>query len=126
MSRLYIGILLLVFLLVAGIVVSLLMPRYHLPVAEKLYLAAELCARGKTEAATVAFAQAQMLWEKHRSFTSSVCDHEPQDDIDALLAMAAYRARTGQWEEFGACCARLAVMTEDMSKLHGLSFSQIL
>ena len=126
MSRLHIGIFLLIFLLLAGIGVAWLMPRFHMPISQKFFRAAELCAQGQGGEAIEQFHEAQTLWEKYRTFTASVCDHQPQHDIDALIAEAVYWGSTEVWDEFGACCSRLALMTKELSKLHGLNLSQLL
>ena len=126
MKRMWVGLCLLLVLLMLGITTSILMPALHLPVAEDLHLASRCALSGDTRQAVSAFRSARQRWEKYRDITASVCDHQPQDDMDALFAEIAFRAETGQWAEFGAGCARLAVMAEDMAKLHGISLPQIL
>lgn len=126
MTRLWIGAGLLVLLLMIGIVTSLLMPMFHLPVAENLHLAAVYTREGDMERAAASFREAQAIWEEHRTFTASVCDHEPQDAMDALFGETEQRLLAGDYVSFGAGCAKLSVMAEDISRLHGLSLSQLL
>lgn len=124
--RLWIGIFLLVFLLLLGIGASVLMPRFHDPIAAGLQNAADLCAAGDSGKAYEVFLAARARWERYHAFTESVCDHQPQDAMDALFAATDHQGKAGQWEDFGAGCAQLAAMAKELRELHGLSLSQIL
>lgn len=126
MTRFWIGIGLLIVLLLCGILTAVLMPKFHLPVADALENAAAYSLSGDYENAEIAFKTAENRWEKYHDFTAAFCDHDKQDEMDAMFSRIAFEASNGKWEEFGADCASLSVMARDLSTLHGISLPQLL
>lgn len=124
MKKLYLGCGLLLAMLALGVTFSILMPRLHDPVAQDLKAAAEQALLEDWEAADAAFLRAKDQWEKYKDLTAMVCDHKPQEEMQALFAQVEVYCRTRD-SQFAAACRQLAEMAEGMSDLHSISLPHL-
>ena len=113
MKRCWFGGGLLVLLLIAGLLVSREMGRFHLSLREELLQAAELTAEDREAAQSLAN-QAREKWESRRKFAAVLSDHAPMDQIQEHFTLLTPEAEE---EDFREVCLRLAAQLEALG--HG-------
>lgn len=126
MKRLYIGIGFLAALLAVGIGITVAFARLHEPLAEDLLAAAELAEAGNWEEVEPLVAKIRRDWEKCRDFTAAVADHEPLEEMEALLAQIEVYARHRDGPNFSAAAMALAHMAAAMAESQSLTWWNLL
>ena len=118
MKRIWIGIVLLVVLLAAGLGIGKFMEQAHVPVARDVRRAGELALEGQWDKAKALASRGQGQWEKKRPVTASVADHEPMEEIDGLFAQLKTYEKIRDPGAYSGACAYLASLLEAMSQSH--------
>lgn len=126
MKRLWIGVGLLVFFLVMGILLTLSFHRIHAPLSQTLDTASQEAIAGNWETAQSLAATARDRWEKYRKFTAAVADHEPLEEMDALFDQLEHYAVLGWEGEFAALCTQLSSMAAAMEESQALTWWTLL
>ena len=116
MNRLWLGVALLVLFLLLGIFTAWYLRDLEASLAEALESAIAY-AGGAGEKY---LRQAQGIWMDCRHRLSAICDHEPLEEIESLLARAAAFSRPEDRKEFSAICQEL------LQRLHALTNTQTL
>lgn len=117
MKQLWAGILVLAFLLAAGIGAAAAMAHIHRDLSAKLETAA---AKSQTDwaRATALAESAKASWEQHRYWVAALADHEPLEEISGLFSQLALCQSLGNREEFAALCLRIADICDKLSESH--------
>ena len=126
MKRLWIGVALLTFFLVAGIMLTLSFHRIHAPLSDTLKEASQAAMAGSWEKAQSLAQTARDRWEKYRKFTAAVADHEPLEEMDALFSQLEYYAALDWTGEFAALCTQLSSMAAAMEESQALTWWTLL
>jgi hypothetical protein len=113
MKRCWFGGGLLIFLLVAGLLVSREMARFHLELSEQMFLGAELTDEDRAAAQYMAD-QVRSKWEDRKKFAAVLTDHTPMEQIDEYFTLLTPEAEE---EDFRETCLRLAAQLEALG--HG-------
>lgn len=124
MKKLTLGISIFLILLGLGGFFSLLMPRIHDPVAESFRLAGDFAETGDWGQARAAFYQGKDRWERFSDLTAMVCDHAPQEELEAEMALAEGYLLS-ESEEFPPLCRKLSAMAESISDLHSIALPHL-
>ena len=117
----YFGLGLLILLLILGLLAWTGMAAAHEPSAALLEKASGLALSGDMQTATALGRQAKSRWERYRSFTASLADHAPMDDVEKLFAEMEVYAAAGESAHFAACCLQLSNMERAMYDAHSLT-----
>lgn len=126
MKRLWIGVIILVILLGAGIGTTVFAVRTHTSISQELAQAAEAALRGKWKEASTRSLHAKEQWEAYRHGTAAIADHEPMEEIDDLFSQMEIYLLTRQQIAFSACCASLSVQTNAIGEAHALNWWSLL
>ncbi len=126
MKRLWIGVIILVLLLGAGIGTTVFAVRTHSSISQKLAQASEAALRGKWEEACSFSLDAKKQWEAMRHGTAAIADHEPMEEIDDLFSQMDIYLLTRQQIPFASCCASLSVLTNAMGESHAINWWSLL
>ena len=124
--RLWLGIIILLLLLGAGLGIAYGATVLYPPMAELLEEAADNTLGEKFETGTKQGLEAKALWEKYRNLTATVADHTPMEEIDHLFVEMAVYAEADEAPHFAACCAQLAAMIRDICEARKLSLWNLL
>jgi len=116
--RFWLGAALLAVFLIFGFCISAKMTALHAEAAGELEQAADLALSGEFDIACEKAFRAYGLWLDCRSFTASVADHSPMDDVEQLFAEMETYAKTEEKPHFIACCRQLGVMLRSMYDAH--------
>lgn len=117
----YFGLGLLILLLILGLLAWTGMEAAHEPSAALLEKASGLALSGDMQTAAALGRQAKSRWERYRSFTASLADHAPMDDVEKLFAEMEVYAAAGESAHFAACCLQLSNMERAMFEAHSLT-----
>lgn len=115
MTRLWIGIGLLLALLAAGIWLCLGLSPFHEKLAENLDRAAELAVAEDWENAYAMAESARKEWLGRQKFTAAFTDHEPLERAQALFSELE-QMKPEQYREFAAVCVHLAQTCRGISE----------
>ena len=126
MKRLWLGLILAVILLVAGLWISSLINRSTDTIAGALDAAAEAALAGNFQTAAVLAENAQSQWEDSWHRIASVADHAPMDEIDSLFAQLAVYARADNNDDFAAYCLRLSKLILAVGEAHTFNWWNLL
>lgn len=126
MKRLWIGIIILVLLLGAGIGTTVFAVRAQGNISQELANASEAALRGKWEEACTFSLNAKKQWESLRHGTAAIADHEPMEEIDNLFAQMEIYLLTRQQIPFATCCASLSVLTNAIGEAHAVNWWSLL
>lgn len=126
MKRLWIGVIILVVLLGAGIGTTVFAVRTQSSISEKLAKASEAALRGEWKTARLLALDAQEKWESLRHGTAAIADHEPMEEIDDLFSQMEIYLLTRQQIPFAACCASLSVLTNAIGESHAVNWWSLL
>lgn len=125
-GRFWIGVVLLVLLLSAGLFISGTLTDSQQQLQALVEEAKSLAHQGNMTAAEQAAQNAYALWRSRCHLLAAIADHEPLDsaeaDFQALLAFGKEK----DTEEFSASCARLAAGIEAIAQAHELTWWNIL
>lgn len=126
MKRLWIGVGLLVFLLVSGLVMPEIIDACHEPVVADLEQAAELAMAGRWEKARYLSDRAEESWEEKRPVTASFAEHEPMDEIDGLFAQLEVYAEARDAVLYSGTCVYLSSKLEALGDYHDMTLWNLL
>ena len=126
MKRLYIGIGLLLFFLIAGILLTFCFCRIHAPLAETMEEASRQALNGNWENAISLAQSARERWETYRNFTAAVADHEPLEEMDMLFSQLDIYAKLRLSVEFADICTRLSQMAAAMEESQAFTWWTLL
>ena len=126
MSRIRIGIGILLLLLVITGISSFSVPQMHLEISRQLAQAAQYAQQENWPQAGELADRAALSWEKARSLTAIAADHEPIDEIDALFAELEVYAARREITEFAATALHLSRLTAAMGRNQGFSLRNLL
>ena len=126
MSRIYIGIGILLVLLVLCSLSSFLIPRIHLDISQQLEQAALSAQQGNWPQASQLANRAMLAWEQAHGLTTVAADHEPTDEIDALFAELKLYAALEDTAVFAATALHLARLTAALGSSHSFSLWNLL
>ena len=120
MKRSWIGLGLLGVLLVAGLLVTWAMVRFHDPIAADLTAAGEQALAGNWVQAEALSQKAADCWEKYEFFRSCFADHNPTEEIDACFAQLVIYRRMKEETAFAAACGETARKISAVGEAHKL------
>ena len=126
MKRMWIGVALLLAVLVIGIALTVAFHTLHGHLSEKLEDSSTAALAGDWKKATSLAREARSDWEKCRSFTAAVADHEPLEEMDSLFAQLAVWERLEEPEEFAATAAHLARLAEALRDSQAITWWNLL
>ena len=125
MTRLWIGVGLLIALLIGGIVLNTLTVPFHEELSQDLSQAAVLATEGRWEQAQALALQARQQWLRRQNCYAAVTDHEPMEQMEALFQeltiLDASRA-----VDFGCVCVHLAQTAQAIGETQSLKWWNIL
>ena len=122
MKRLWIGIAFLAFMLVVGILLTVLFDRIHTPLAADLREASQLAMADDWEKATALTQRARAEWKQYREFIAAVADHEPLEKMEYLLEQLDVYAQQRRTADFSAVCVELAAYADAMLESQSLTW----
>lgn len=125
MSRIWIGIILLLLFLGLGLWSSISMGTFHKPLAQEIRRAGELAATDLESAVKTARA-AREKWDSHWGRTAMLADHTPMDEIDAQFELLEGYAAAGRSADFSAHCMRLSAMISATAEAHSFTLRNLL
>ena len=126
MKRLWIGIVVLTFVLTAGVMITVAFDRMHQPLASKMEAAGMAALAGNWSQAEEKLMSAKADWEKIRHFTAAVADHEPLEEMDGLFVRLQVLARQKNVSDFAAECGRLASLARAMAQSQAFTWWNLL
>jgi hypothetical protein len=126
MKRCRFGVALLVLLLAAGISVTYLMRKFHIPVAQDLEQAAVYAENAQWTQASQYTASARIQWEQHRKFSAAFADHEPMEEIDRLFAELEIWLQAEDAEHCASICAQLSQAAQAIKDAHAFVWWNLL
>lgn len=121
MTRLWIGLSLLVVLLLGGGALWLGVVPFHENLAESLDTAAELAVSGQWEQAQRTAFTAYNQWQGRRDCFAAVTDHEPMEQMEALFRELSL-LDISRWEEFSVICVQLAQTARAIGETQSLKW----
>ena len=125
MTRLWIGIGLMLVLLLGGIALWLGIVPFHENLAHELDSAAELAVAGNWEQAQKTAFEARDRWQQHQNRIAAVTDHEPMEQMEALFhelsLLDASRA-----VDFACICVQLAETSRAIGETQSLKWWGVL
>ena len=126
MSRLWIGIALLVILPVAGIGILWGNVAFFGSLSQEV-ADCETAALSENWTLTAQKTDAcREKWEKYSHFWASVTDHAPIEQVNALFSQLKLYEQRQETVEFAACCRALAAELEAIRESHSLTWWSIL
>lgn len=126
MKRMWIGAVLLVLLLVAGILVGEFMERTHCPDARILERAAARAMAGDWVGARQLSGSAEAGWLKRWRLTAAVVDHNELETVDSLFSELEIYAVSQDQPHYSATCVSLASLLEAIGRTHSFSWWNLL
>lgn len=126
MKRLWIGIFILIFLLGAGIGITVFADTIHTGISESLEQAGDAALAGDWDTAQSLASKAKEKWEAYRSGTAAIADHEPMEEIDSLLSQLEVYLQTRQQVAFSVCCKALSVLTQAIAEAQAVNWWSLL
>ena len=126
MKRLWLGIAILAVLLLGGIAATAGMNWICDPLTESLDEAAEAVQAGQWEQALGLSETARTRWERWRSISAAITNHEPMEEVDALFRALDIFARQRDVVRFADCCARLTALTAAISESQAIYWWNVL
>lgn len=112
MKRLWIGVVLLAALLLAGILMTGAFRLYFRSLSQNLDLAAAAAMKEDWVKAEEGTAQAKKAWERKRNLIAAVADHEPVEEMDNLFAQLEFAGAQQETYEFTALCCQVASLAK--------------
>ncbi len=126
MKRFWIGVGLMLFFLVSGILLTLFFHRIHAPLSQTLERASEQALSGDWEYAKSLATDAREQWDKYRNITAAVADHEPMEEMEALFFQLEIYTKLERKGEFAAICIQLSQMASAMDESQMLTWWTLL
>ena len=122
MKRMWIGVGFLLFLLVAGIFVTLWAVSFHSRLESQLTDAVGAAAAENWDTAQILFHSAESRWEDRRKLTAVIADHDPMEEIDSLFSQMEIYLRLRDQNGFSSTGAQLASRVRAMSDSQSISW----
>ena len=122
MKRCWFGGGLLVFLLIAGFLLTRMMGDFHRELGETMAWAAEIAGEDR-EAAQAMADQAREKWEKRRKFTAVLNEHNPMEVIEVHFRLLTPAAEE---EDFRENCLRLSEQLKALGEAQMLTLENLL
>ena len=126
MTRGWIGLGLLTFLLITGLLVTGFMGRVHKDVSRELEEAARAAGTGNWAEAAEDARDAYEDWQEHWHLSAAFADHEPMEEIDSEFAQLWPYLEARDAVVFSALCRELARQVEAIGDAHGLNWWNLL
>lgn len=115
MKRFRIGLVLLAVILLCSIVLTVIMPKVHVPISRQLRDAARAAQEEDWVQAESLANDAYARWQSCRGFTAAVADHAPMEQIDSGFAQMNAFLQRHEPNEFSAACASLSRLVQAMA-----------
>ena len=125
MTRLWIGVGLMVILLFGGIALWLGIVPFHENLAKELDTAAELAVAGNWEQAQNTAFSARDRWQRHQNRIAAVTDHEPMEQMEALFQKLSM-LDSDRAVDFACICVQLAQTAQAIGETQALKWWGIL
>lgn len=126
MSRLWIGVGILVILLAMGIGMLWVSRDFYQEFAAGLEQAGKLAMEGSWQAAGEKAAQSRAQWDRYRRFWASFTDHEPVEQMQNLFSQLDIYQQRKLEVDFAAVCRNLVHLAEAIDESHSLRWWSIL
>jgi len=126
MKRSWIGFILLLVLLAAGLFSTWRMTSIHEPIEVYLSQSAHWASQEDWESAELFFQKAKTNWKKTEHFRACFADHNPVEDIDAAFAMLEVYCNAREETAFQAACRDLARRVAAVGEAHELVWWNLL
>ena len=120
MKRSWMGFLLLLILLAAGLFTTWKMVKIHEPIEVQLLQAAHWSSLEDWDTAELFFQKAEKNWKKSGHFRSCFADHNPVEDIDAAFALLKVYCTAQEGTAFEGACRELARKVAAVGEAHAL------
>ena len=118
MKRSWLGFLLLLVLLAAGLLTTRNMTEIHEPIEAQLLQAAYWSALEDWETAESFFQKAEQNWKQSEHFRACFADHDPVEDIDAAFALLKVYCAAREETAFEGGCRELARRAAAVGEAH--------
>lgn len=125
-KRFYLGLGLLTFFLILGLIISIIIANTNAPISGQLEQASQEALSGNLEKGILLAAQAKTSWESAWHGIAMASDHAPMDEIDSLFAQMDIYAKAGDPLHFGSYCARLSELVAAISDAQKLNWWNLL
>lgn len=126
MRRMWIGVALLALILIAGILTAEFMDRTHRSNARDLKEAAALALDGDWDRAEALTMRARKNWQKKKTLTAALTEHQPMEEIESLFAKIDICASARNKIHFATTCAHLAQLMNALSESHSLTLGNLI
>ena len=126
MTRGWIGLGLLTFLLITGLLVTGFMSRAHKEISRELEEAAVAAGAGNWREAAEDARDAYEDWQERWHLSAAFADHEPMEQIDGQFAQLWPYLEARDPVAFRALCRALARQVEAIGDAHGLNWWNLL
>lgn len=124
--RLGLGLGILIFFLVFGLLAGAAMDKACTPVAALLDQAGYAAQQGDVQTALRLADKAQKDWAGYSKAIATLADHTPMEEIDSLFAQTLTYLHQGAVTDFAAGCHRLACLITAVSEAHSLQWQNII
>lgn len=125
MTRLWIGVGLMLALLLEGIFLCRAIVPFHENLADSLDTAAELAVAGNWKQAQKTAFAARDRWQQHKNPIASVTDHEPMEQMEALFQELSL-LNASRAVDFACICVRLAQTARAIGETQSLRWWGVL
>ena len=126
MKKFWIGVILLAFLLTAGLLNAWRMDRNYRKIASLLTEAADMALSGEIAQGADKAETAQDLWERYRNAVATVADHGPLENVESLFSQLKTYASEENPMEFAACCRATSRQVEAVGEAQTLNWQNLL
>lgn len=126
MKRLWLGTALLVLIFILALLSGEFMDTTHTPSAQNLEQAAHLAQAGDWNQARALSKQAQARWNRTRTLTAALAEHDTTEEAEALFAQISVYAAAENSDAFSATCIRLSCILGNLSGSHRLTLENLL
>ena len=122
MKRLWLGLFILIFLLLGGLIIHTGLHRIHHSISTDLEQAAQAAAQQQWDSALHLARTATDRWQRYHRFTAAFSDHTPMDTMDALFVQLPIFAEKKEDPHFAAACRELSFYARALAESHTLSW----
>lgn len=126
MKRLWVGVVFLGVLLVAGLGLTAVVSSIQEEISGQMSRAGEEVLAGDWEAAVSLAAAAKTKWDQHRRFVASVADHEPLEQMDTLFAELEIYRHQSIPADYAAVCTHISYLSRAIGESHALKWWNLL
>ncbi len=126
MKRLWIGVILLAVLLAGALLQSLGLAAVHEDLSETLEKASVAARRRDWGTAYALDAQARQQWGRCRHITAAFADHEPLEELEALLEELQICKELSLEENYAVVCSQLSQICKAISESFAIAWWNVL